>query len=180
MAWKALIWAVHLLFWIALALILYSLRGNRRSAIVLDNDRVEFAPNWVVVWAWMLVDLRFTFLASDFLKHGSGEPWAMVTGALFGLAVLMSLFTFPETVIVTREGVEQVYWLRRNKRIRWEEIVEINSGVKDRILTVTGANGTKIVHSCLLADRPRFLLELKQHCRENLPPDFPREPIAGL
>jgi hypothetical protein len=48
------------------------------------------------------------------------------------------------------------------------------------MVTVTGKDGTKIIHSPMLADRPRFLLELKRHCGEELPPDFPREPIDGL
>ena len=83
------------------------------------------------------------------------------------------LFEFPGSVVVTGDGLEQIYWFWRNKHIRWNDIVEIESGQKDRTVTITSANGTKIVHSRFLADRPRFLLELKEHCGEELPPDFP-------
>jgi hypothetical protein len=60
----------------------------------------------------------------------------------------------------------------------WKNIVEINTGEKSRTVAITSSDGTEIVHSDLLVDRPRMLLELKQHCGENLPPDFPREPLA--
>jgi hypothetical protein len=47
-------------------------------------------------------------------------------------------------------------------------------------VTIIGADGTKIIHSRQLPDRPRLLMELKIHCAEKLPSDFPREPIAGF
>lgn len=85
---------------------------------------------------------------------------------------------FPGTIVITADGLEQVHWLWKNKLIQWSEIEEINTGEKSRAVTITATNGTKIVHSRQLPDRPRLLFELKQHCGENLPPDFPREPIA--
>jgi hypothetical protein len=177
---KILLWAAHLLFWIALAIMLFGSFCDRRSAKVLKNGRVEFSPNWAVVCAGMLVYLRMLHIAVDFLKHGTGKPWDFATGALLGVAVVASLFEFPGTIVITSESVAQIYWFRRNKRIRWEEIVEINSGVKDRLVTIRGKDETKIVHSRFLADRSRLLEELKTHCGENLPPDFPREPVEGL
>ena len=90
------------------------------------------------------------------------------------------LCSFPGTVVITGSCLQQVYWFRRNKRIRWQEIVEINTGEKSHTVIITGADGTKIVHVRQLADRRRLLLELKNHCGEELPPDFPREPIAGV
>ena len=49
---------------------------------------------------------------------------------------------------------------------------------KIRTVTITGADGTKIVHNRQLPNRPCLLVELKQHCGEKLPSDFPREPIT--
>jgi|ERR1035438_4302558 hypothetical protein len=180
MARETLIWVVHLLFWIAIGLIVFGMRGNRRPAKVLNSERVEFAPNWIVVWAWMLVYLRMAFFAANYLKQGLEKPWDLATGALFSIALFVVLFYFPETIAVTGEGVEQVYWLRKNKRIRWEEIVEVNSGKRDKVVTITGSDGTKIIHSRQLADRARFLQELKEHCGEKLPLDFPRESVPSL
>jgi hypothetical protein len=76
-------------------------------------------------------------------------------------------------VLVSDYGLEAVVWLWRNKRIRWDEIVEINTERKGSAVTVIGVDKTKIVHSSGLPDRPRFLLEIKRHCGGNLPADFP-------
>jgi hypothetical protein len=91
----------------------------------------------------------------------------------------MIAFTFPDTIIVKADGLEQIAWLRRRRQIRWADIVEINTGEKGRTVSIIGADGTKIVHSRQLPDRPRLLMELKKHCGENLPSDFPREPGVG-
>jgi hypothetical protein len=119
-------------------------------------------------------------MAIDYLRHGLGNPWEALIGASFGLGALAFLIELPATIVAGSDGLEQVYWFRRNKRIGWGEIVEINTGEKSRVVTITGADGTKIIHSRQLTDRPRLLLELKRHCGDNLPPDFPCEPIGGL
>jgi hypothetical protein len=75
--------------------------------------------------------------------------------------------------LLTDSGLQEVFWLWRNTRIRWDEIVEINTEKKDSAVTVIGADKTRIIHSGRLPDRPRFLLEIKRHCGENLPADFP-------
>lgn len=103
---------------------------------------------------------------------------------LHSFSLLRNGFTFtalfvPGTIVVADDGLEQRYWFRMDKRIGWKNIEEIKS-VKWSTVTITGTDGTKIVHSPMLADRPRFLLELKRHCGEELPPDFPREPIEDL
>jgi hypothetical protein len=96
------------------------------------------------------------------------------------LGALFIIFDFPGTIVVTRDGLEQKYWFHKRKRILWKEIVEIETCVLNEAVKITSMDGTKIVHSYLLADRLRLLLELKQHCGEELPPDFPREPIDGI
>jgi hypothetical protein len=123
-----------------------------------------------------------SFIVPHYLKEGLAKPWDFITGASLSVAVLASLCSIPATLIVSSDGMEQIYWFWRNKKIRWDEIVEINTGERGKSSTVTvlGAGGTKIIHSGQLPDRPRFLLELKQHCGENLPPDFPREPVASM
>jgi len=181
MIWKTLHWAPHLVFWVALAVLALSLSGrvnNRRLAKVLDGGGVEFAPSWIGVWAWIFVALRLALDAEKDLRKGMAHPWGFAAGALLEVAVLGSLFALPGTIVVTRHGLEKVYWLRRNTCIRWNEIVEINTGEKSGTVTIVGGDGTRIIHSREMADRPRLLLELKRHCGENLPSDFPREHLG--
>jgi hypothetical protein len=104
----------------------------------------------------------------------------LIIAAILGILAMMFIFTFPETIVVTDNGLEQISWLWKKKQIRWADIVEINTGEKSRTVTITGADGTKIVHSRQLPDRSRLLMELRVHCGENLPSDFPREPITGF
>lgn len=98
-----------------------------------------------------------------------------VFAAYLGMLAIQFSLSIPGSIVIAQDGLKQLYWFRNTKRIRWAEIVEINTGQKSRTVTITGINGSKIVHSTHLADRPRLLLELKNHCGDNLPPDFPRE-----
>ena len=41
---------------------------------------------------------------------------------------------------MTDSGLEEVFWLARNKRIGWNEIVEINTEKNGSKVTVTGAD----------------------------------------
>jgi len=178
MLWTLILRAADLVFWVALALVLFGLVvGNRKPAKVLTDGRVEFPPNWIIVWASVLIDLRMGIIAAEFLMNGVEKPLEFMTGALLGLAVLVPFFVLPGTIVVSGEGIEQASWLGKNKRIRWEAIAKVSGGVKDRQVTITARDKTRIVHSHFLADRPRLLLELKQHGGDNLPVDFPRESI---
>ena len=114
------------------------------------------------------------------LKYSHGRPLGLMIAVCLGILLVMALFPFPGTIVVTADGLEQISWSWKNKQIRWADIVEINAGEKSRTVTVTGADGTKIVQSRQLPDRPRLLAELRDHCRDNLPSDFPREPITGF
>ena len=173
MSWTAIHWSVNLLFWVALAVVIVSMFSNRRSATVHSNDTVEFAPSWFGVWALMYVAMRMCFISWSYLRHGVTEPLTFVTGALLGLSSVGLVFALPGTVLATNSGLEEITWLWRNKRIRWDKIVEINTERKGSTITVVGADETKIIHSRRLPDRSRFLLEIRRHCGENLPADFP-------
>jgi len=129
-------------------------------------------------WAWPLVTLYFVLTSIQRLIHFQVSLPSISTTALYVMFTIFLLVSFPGTIPVTSDGIVQSFWLRRNKRIPWKNIVEINTGEKSRTVAITSSDGTEIVHSDLLVDRPRMLLELKQHCGENLPPDFPREPLA--
>ena len=180
---KPVLWITHHLLWIvpSLALlVLFGGPGNRKPAREFSDGRIEFAPRRIAFWAWLLIILYLAHATTVFLKHSHGKFFDLVNAGCAGFLMIAILCSFPGTVVITGSCLQQVYWFRRNKRIRWQEIVEINTGEKSHTVIITGADGTKIVHVRQLADRRRLLLELKNHCGEELPPDFPREPIAGV
>ena len=179
MVWRVIHWSVSFFFWIALALLIASMVRNRSSATVRASGKVEFAPRWFGVWALIYVVLRMGFITWGYLRHGPGEPLIFATGALLGLSSVGLLFTLPGTVLVSESGLEEVLWFWWNKRIQWEDIVEINTERKGSAVTVIGADKTKIIHSNRLPDRPRFLFEIRQHCGENLPADFPGRDVSN-
>ncbi len=183
MMWKSALSITHHLGWfvpVLAMLVLFGGRGSKRSARDRSDGSIEFAPSRIAFGAWLLLVAYLAHTTIGFFEHSHGQPFALVNVATAGFLTLAILFSFPGTLIITADGLQQVFWFWRNKRIRWEEIVEINTGKKDRSVTITGANGTKILHTRQLADRPRFLFELKRHCGANLPQDFPREPIVGV
>ncbi|MGC1782395.1 MAG: PH domain-containing protein [Acidobacteriaceae bacterium] len=178
MIWKLLVWIAHHLVGLFLGVAFAIIIGvrNRSSATELSDGRIEFAPHRLVSAAWILLVLYSVDIAFDFLKNSHGKPFNLEAAACTVFFTVGILFSMPEALVISRDGLQQTYWFRKSKRIRWEEIVEINTGKKDRTVKITGADGTQIAHSRQLADRARLLKELKQHCGENLPPDFPREP----
>ena len=178
MTWNALSSIGPKLLWIAplLAfLVLIAGAGKPKSADDLADGRIEFAPSRMELASWAVIFICLMIETIDLFRHSQGQILNLLIAACPGLLVLVVIFNVPGTIIITADSLQQIYWFSRNKRIRWEEIVEINTGKKDRTVTVTGANRTKIIHSKQLPDRARLLLELKRHCGKNLPPDFPRE-----
>ena len=97
---------------------------------------------------------------------------------LFAVGVL--LFNLPGTVVVAHDGIEQHFWLRGEKRIRWGEIAEIKNRKSAGRLTIIGSDGTKIVYSEKLGDRPRFLEEIEKHAPGRLPLDVRAGSILKL
>jgi hypothetical protein len=179
MIWKQLYGIVEFAFWILLFWMFWGRDGKRGSARVLSGDRIEFAPDRISFWGWLLLVASLVFSIVHRLMHFHEKQWDLLTVILLGLYAIGFLVSFPASIIVSGEGLEQVYWFRPRKRIGWSEIVEIEFGPKDRLVTVTGSNGTKIVHTRFLADRARLLQEIRRHCGEELPPDFPGEAIDG-
>jgi hypothetical protein len=169
--------------WIVAAAVLVSLSGSadkHRKARVLQGGGIEFAPNRRSYWAWPLVVSYLIYVAARRLMHFHAGWLNLDIAVTFGgLAVLLA-FPFPGAILLTADGLEQVSWLWKNKRIRWEDIVEINTGEKSHTVTITAADGTKIIHSRQLPDRARLLMEIKHYCEKDLPSDFPGEPSAMI
>jgi hypothetical protein len=182
MTWKILLGVARLMFDIALIWMLFGRGGKRGPARVLGDGQVEFAPDRLGLWAWPFTAAYLALWIGRDLIQRHTKPSDFLNPAILGLTVLMLLFSFPGTIVATAEGLEKVYWLRKNKHIRWKDIVEIETdtiNTRASTVTITSASGTKIVHSWLLADRRLFILEIEKHCGEELPPDFPREAIGS-
>ena len=141
--------------------------------MVRTCGKVEFAPRWFGVWSQLIVAIRMCFITWGYLRHGLREPLTFATGVLLSFCSVGMILMLPGTVSVNDSGLEETFWLWWNKRIRWEEIVEINTERKGSAVTIIGNDKTKIIHSSRLPDRQRFLLEIERHCGENLPADFP-------
>jgi hypothetical protein len=99
--------------------------------------------------------------------------WAVAGGVI-------TLWYLPGTILSSDQGLEQVYWLHQNERILWPDIAEIITEKNHGLISIEGADGTRIVHTFLHSDRNRMLMELKQRCGDNLPVDFPREMIDAI
>jgi hypothetical protein len=146
---------------------------KQRKANVLPDGSIDFTPNRRSFWTSPLVVAYLIYLLVNLLMHIHGNLLNIMVVVVLGLLLFMIAFSFPDTITVTDSGLEQVAWLWKHKRIRWADIVEINAG--GGMVTITAADGTKIVHTRQLPDRPRLLTELKRQCGENLPSDFPDE-----
>jgi hypothetical protein len=153
--------------------------GKQRKAEVLPEGSVAFTPNRCSFIAWPILMVYLVYVTVSLAMHTGRSPFNVLMAVCFGIGTVGAATLFPGSIIVKGDGLQQVSWLWKNKRVRWEDIVEINTGAKSRIMTITGCDGTKIVHTSVLPDRTRLLLELRHYCGDNLPSDFPREPIVG-
>jgi hypothetical protein len=180
MVWKVPFWVAHHLFGIVslVGFAIFIGARNRRPAKDFGDGRVEFALSRGVLGAWIVVIVFLGYQSIEFFVHSQGNLLNIAPAAFPALLALLFLFGFPGTLVISSDGLQQVRWCWRNKRIQWKDIVEINTGKKNPTVTITGRDGTKIAHLRQFPDRFRFLLELKEHCGENLPSDFPREPIG--
>ncbi len=168
--------------WIVAIAVFWSFSGSadrQRKAKSLLDGGIEFTPNRRSYWAWALVVAYLIYAIVRRLMH-INAGWLNLDIAITfaGLAVMIA-FPFPSAIHITDGGLEQISWLWKNKRIRWGDIVEINTGEKSRTVTIAAADGTKIIHSRQLPDRARLLMEIKHYCGESLPADFPREPLLS-
>jgi hypothetical protein len=180
MNWKSVQEAANIISSVLIVWASIRRSGTAGSAKVLSDGRVEFPPDWFAYWELPLVVVPTAVATIEALHHRIHSTDQLLFSAAIGFAALAQLFSHPGTIVVTREGLEQIYWLRPRKRVRWGEIAEIKTSKGRGAVVITSGDGTKIVHSFHLVDRPRLLLELKEHCGSELPPDFPREPIPGL
>ncbi len=172
-------WTLSILFWIALASVITAIiKRNQGSARLLPNGDVHFIPRWWFVCSWLFIMVRFGLIGSGYIRAGLTEPLQFATGVLICVALVGSFLAIPGPIRATSETLEQVRWLWWNKRIRWTEIEEIDSEKRSSTITVIGSGQRKISYTNLYPDRPRFLLAIRQHCENELPPNSPDESVS--
>jgi hypothetical protein len=91
------------------------------------------------------------------------------------IAAIAALLSLPGTLVVTDEALEEINWVWKNKKIRWVEIQEIDTEKRGSAVTVIGSGRRKFVYTNVYPDRPRFLFEIKKHCGDDLPSNFPNQ-----
>jgi hypothetical protein len=180
MIWKPWLKAAN--FVSALLLVWMHLRksGRARSAKNLGDGRLEFSPDPLTYLAWPLIVLLPAWSAINELRRGSGEWWHLVAPIALLFLAASEMISFPGTILVAHDAIEQHFWLRSEKRIPWGEIAEIKEQGMTGLFTITSSGGTKIDFSGRLPDRPRFLAEIEKYCSGNLPPEFLSRVAAGL
>jgi hypothetical protein len=170
----------NLASWPLILWMMLSRSGERRPAKELRDGSVEFAPAPFALWIWLLIILPSASTAWITLHRKINSPVQLMNSGIIVLFALSHLLSFPETIRVSREGLEQIYWLWTNKHIRWEEIVEIKLIKGSSNLTIKAGDGTCITYTSKLGGYFRLLREIKQRCGDNLPLEFPGEPTATL
>jgi hypothetical protein len=121
--------------------------------------------------------VRLGFIGSGYFRAGLNRPFEFTTGALLSIGVVGLVSSVPGTIVATRDALEEVHWFWRNKKIRWAEIEEIDTEKRGSTVTVIGSGRRKIVFTNSHPDRPRFLLEIKRHCGNDLPPNYPNQAV---
>jgi len=180
---KILLGVGRFAFDLALVWMLFGRSSNRGTARVLGDGRILFEPDLIGLWAYQTSSFYLLALAGLELIRDHAGPRDFLQPGSSLMIVLLLAYSFPGWVAVTGGGLEELYWFRRNKRIRWEDIAAVEVDNWNRffhLVGIIGANGVKITHSSLLADESRFLAEIERHCGDDLPPEFPRAPVAGV
>jgi hypothetical protein len=166
----ALIFAAVAIFAILLALG----RVGNRGAARFGDGKVTFPPSPASLGSQLVM---IAFLLESAVRHLLRNHTAVMDCVAQGALIVgaIALLTMrPATIVVTDQGLEQLYWFRRRVKLSWDEISEVK--LNARTVTIQGENGIRIVHTGQQVDRARLLVELKHHCGDDLPPEFPGGP----
>ena len=158
----------------SLAILLFFGRIANHGSARFRDGKVTFPPSRGSLWSGLIITAYLVESATRHLvrNHHSAMDWIVQGGLLVCALALLS--TMPATIIVTDEGLEQIYWFRKRVRLPWDAITEVK--LNAHTVTIQGEDGRKIVHTGQQVDRARLLVELKHHCGDDLPPGFPGDP----
>lgn len=165
------------LVWLLARIVVSSADANRHADQV--NGQLEFAPNRrsfvaTPVFVGILVYLGATMFISKMPSHIN------LFGTAFWLALAaVILAAFPATIRTSDEGVKQLYWFWKPRKIAWKEIDAVTFDEKKQKLTIKGHGGAKIVHTRQLPDRTRLIAELERHCEGKVPVELRPQAVTA-
>ncbi len=140
-----------------------------RTAVEKQGGRIEFFVNRRCFWGVYVILTLMSYPILMFVVTGFKSPIGLWLISFCGGCMLLLLMSFPGTIFLNDEGLEQTYWVGRKKRIQWKQVRWILIDEKRKRVTITGSNGHKIVHMRQLPDKARMLAELRAHCPEKMP-----------
>jgi hypothetical protein len=167
---------------LALVWMVFGRPGKRGSAKILEDGRIEFAPDWIGLYGFLLAFVYVIGMAVRHFLQAHGGGYRYIGTAVSVVIALYILISIPGTVVASDDRLEAIFWFRKNKLIRWHDIKEIEADRQGKlfsIVAISGVDGTRIVHSWLLADLARLMLEVQRHCEDELPAEFPRQSGDG-
>jgi hypothetical protein len=173
------IFASILLVWV-LSRLSVSTADEGRPLSETGNGQLEFAPNkrnyvGVIGLVALLVYMSVSLAIANF------SSTACLLGAALWLAIaLFILAVFPGSIRVSSDGLQQVYWLWKSKRIAWQDVSKILIDEKRQRVTIIDRKGTKIAHIRQLPDRARLLSEFAKYCGDKLPKEAAQSAMASL
>ena len=151
-----------------LSRIIVSKADESRHAREIGNGQLEFAPNRRNHVALVLFVAYLVYMSGSLLFTSISTVVGQIGSAFWLLIALILLAAFPGSVIASNEGLQQVYWLRKKRKIAWTDVSRIAIDEKRNRVTITG-KGAKIVFMRQLPDKARLIAELGRHCGDKLP-----------
>ncbi len=139
-----------------------------RQAREIGNGQIEFAPNKRSFVAAVLFVAYLVYMSGSLLFTTIATLEGQIGSAYWLLIALIWRAAFPASIVVSDEGIRQVYWLRK-KHIAWKDVSQIAIDEKRNRVTITGNGRVKILFTRQLPDKARLMAELGKHCGEKLP-----------
>jgi Bacterial PH domain len=160
-----------------LSRIIVSAADEGRQAREIGNGQLEFAPNTRNYVAAILFVAYLAYMGAS-VGFSNFSNVAGEIGLAFWLTIaLILIVAFPASIVVSDEGLRQVYWLRK-KSIAWTDVSKVEIDEKRNRVTIAGQRGAKIVFMRQLPDRVRLMAELEKHCADKLPAEAKQRMVA--
>lgn len=164
-----LVWAVPVLLLLAIR----SETGQHRAAKEAGDGKVVFELDQRTYWAWLAL---FVYLLYAIVIQFGGGPFrgrSLVVAFVLAVLAVGLMAPFPETITSGPDGLmQEVRFFLKKKRIAWDDVREVRPAKKNKLLIVTGADGTRVIHTRQLPDRDRLLEELCKRCGDKIPKEL--------
>jgi hypothetical protein len=170
---------VLIVFWIA-ARVAVADAAKDRTATERENGRIEFFPNRQCFWGIYVILAFISYPILVFIATGFKSPVGLWLVSLCSGCILLLLMSFPGSIYINGDGLEQSYWVGRKKRIQWKHVAWISIDEKKKRVTIKGSNGDKVVHTRQLPDKARLVAELRIHCPTKMPAEAELKTLIGV